>query len=106
MERPIEVDLPHRLGREEARRRIATNIHKLEEHIPGGTARVDARWAGDVLDLKVEAMGQSVDTVIAVEDSVVRVRVKLPGFLAMLARPIELALQRKGDLLLEDRRDD
>ena len=36
MTQPIDVDLPHNLGKEEARRRIASNIHKLQEHIPGG----------------------------------------------------------------------
>ena len=36
MTQPIDVDLPHNLGKDEARRRIANNIHKLEEHIPGG----------------------------------------------------------------------
>lgn len=106
MERPIEVDLPHSLGREEARRRIAGNVHRLEEHIPGG-ADVQSGWTGDRLDLKIGAMGQSVDAAIEVEDSRVRCRVRLPGMLAMLARPIEAMLNAKGrDLLLEDRRDD
>ena len=40
MERPVEVELPHKLGREEARRRIANNVHKLHDHIPGGAAQV------------------------------------------------------------------
>ena len=105
MQRPIEVDLPHKLGREEARRRIANNIHKLKDHVPGGTAQVRSQWNGDVLDLGVEAMGQSVDTVITVQDSVVRVQVRLPGLLGMFARPIEAALQKKGSILLEDKRD-
>ena len=105
MNQPIEVDLPHKLGREEARRRIASNIHKLKDHIPGGTADVRSNWNGDTLDLSVQALGQSVDTVISVEDSVVRVRVRLPGMLGMFAKPIEAMLQKKGDLLLEDKRD-
>ncbi len=104
MERPIEVDLPHKLGRDEARRRIADNVHKLADHIPGGTAQVQSQWNGDVLDLSVQAMGQSVDTSIEVQDAIVRVRVKLPGLLGMFARPIEAALQKKGGLLLEDKR--
>ena len=42
MSQPIQVDLPHKLGKEEARRRIASNIHKLKDHIPGGTAQVSS----------------------------------------------------------------
>lgn len=106
MDRPIEVDLPHQLGKAEARRRIAGNIHKLEDHVPGG-ARVDSRWNGDTLDLDLAALGQTVSAQIAVEENRVRCRVMLPPMLSMFARPIEAALGAKGrDLLLEDRRGD
>jgi hypothetical protein len=36
MSQPIDVDLPHKLGKDEAKRRIGGNIHKLHEHLPGG----------------------------------------------------------------------
>lgn len=105
MTRPIEVDLPHRLGREEARRRIADNIGKLERHIPGG-ASVTNSWTGDRLDLTVAAMGQQVTAAIDVREATVHCRVDLPGMLALFAAPIEAMLKSKGsDLLLEDKRD-
>lgn len=105
MNQPIEVDLPHSLGRDEARRRIAANIHKLEEHIPGGATQMDTHWTGDELNLNVTALGQTVAAKIAVEETKVRLRVTLPPMLAMFARPIEAALNAKGkDVLLEDRR--
>jgi putative polyhydroxyalkanoate system protein len=106
MSKPIHVDLPHSLGREEARRRIAANIHKLESHIPGGAA-VTNRWEGDTLKLGIGAMGQSVDADIAVDEKVVRVTMALPGLLgSMFGGAIESALKKKGgDLLLEDKRD-
>ena len=103
MQRPVDVDLPHRLGRDEARRRIASNIYKLENHIPGGTSRVDANWAGDTLNLTVTAMGQSVDAKIDVMEAKVHCHIMLPGMLALFAAPIEAMLSKKGsDLLLED----
>ncbi len=106
MHRPIEVDLPHKLGREEARRRIAGNIHKLKDQIPGGAADVQSSWQGDDLTLLIKAMGQSVEANIGVEDAKVHVRVMLPGMLSLFAAPIEAMLNRKGrDLLLEDKRD-
>ena len=55
MTQPIDVDLPHNLGKDEARRRIANNIHKLQEHIPGG-AHVQSGWSGDQLNLQIAAM--------------------------------------------------
>jgi len=103
MSQPIHVDLPHNLGREEAQRRIAANIHKLQGYIPGG-AEVTSNWAGSRLDMTVAAMGQSVDANIDVEEKLVRCRIVLPGLLGMFAKPIEAALKAKGsDLLLEDR---
>lgn len=103
MNQPISVDLPHKLGRDEARRRIANNVHKLTDHIPGGAAQTASSWSGDELTLNVTAMGQSIEARILVEESVVRVRMMLPPLLAMFAKPIESMLRNKGsDVLLED----
>ncbi len=101
MSQPIDVDLTHSLGRDEARRRIANNIHKLQEHIPGG-AQVKSGWTGDQLNLDVAAMGQSVAAAIDVMDTKVHVRVMLPGMLGMFSGLIQGALQKKGSVLLED----
>ncbi len=103
MAQPIEVDLPHKLGKEEARRRIANNTHKLKEHIPGGSAQVSSTWAGDTLSLDINALGQAIAAEIEVQERLVRCRVRLPGMLALFAAPIEAALNARGrDLLLED----
>ena len=103
MAQPIEVDLPHSLGKDEARRRIANNIHKLTEHIPGG-AIVESGWAGDQLNLRISALGDSVQSTIDVEETKVHVKMLLPGLLGVFAGPIQAALQKKGKLLLEDKR--
>jgi hypothetical protein len=106
MQRPIDVDLPHKLGREEARRRLANNIHQLQDHIPGGASHVDSSWVGDRLNLTVHAMGQAVEAEIDVEETKVHCRIQLPGMLSLFAAPIEAMLKAKGsDLLLEDKRD-
>jgi len=101
MSQPIAVDLPHHLGKDEARRRIANNIHRLHEHIPGG-ARVESGWAGDQLNLKVQALGDSVQATIDVEETKVHLQVLLPGMLGMFSGVVQAVLQKKGDLLLED----
>jgi len=103
MAAPIDVSLPHKLGREEAHRRIAANIHSLQDHIPGGASHVTSNWVGDRLDLQIHAMGQQVDAQITVEETKVRCHVMLPGMLALFAAPIEAMLNRKGGLLLEDK---
>ena len=101
MTQPIDIDLPHNLGKDEARRRIANNVHKLQEHIPGG-AQVQSGWNGDQLDLQVAAMGEAVNATIHVMETKVHLKVVLPGMLGMFSGLVQSALQAKGGALLED----
>lgn len=101
MTQPIDVDLPHNLGKDEARRRIANNIHKLQDHIPGG-ARVHSVWTGDQLTLEVSAMGEAINATIDVFDTKVHLKVLLPGMLGIFAGLVQSTLQKKGKVLLED----
>jgi hypothetical protein len=105
MHKPFVIDMPHQLGREEAKRRIQAGIGRLPENIPGaGKADVTSRWEGDRLHLHVKAMGQSVGGHLDVRDTEVHVELMLPPFLAMLASPIEKFLRSKGQQMLEDKR--
>lgn len=104
MTQPIDIDLPHNLGKDEARRRIANNIHKLQEHIPGG-ANVQSGWSGDQLNLQVSAMGEAINAAIDVQETKVHLKVLLPGMLGMFSGIVQAALQKKGSILLEDHRE-
>ena len=103
MTAPIQVDLPHKLGAAEAKRRIDGGIGRLKDFIPGG-AEVRSAWTGDRLGLQVSAMGQEVSAQLDVRESHVRVEILLPPALAFFGKAIEAALRRKGTELLEDRR--
>jgi hypothetical protein len=99
---PISFDLPHSLGAEEARRRIDGGVGSLKDHIPGA-AEVRSAWSGDQLGLQVLAMGQEVNARLDVQESVVRVEMLLPPALSFFAKPIELAMRRGGEAMLEDK---
>jgi hypothetical protein len=102
MTSPIQVDLPHKLGAEEARRRIDGGIGRLKDFIPGG-GEVRSAWTGDRLGLQVAAMGQEVNCQLDVRDTFVRVELVLPPALAFFRPAIEAALRRRGADMLEDR---
>lgn len=102
MTKPMIVDLPHKLGAAEAKRRIAGNMGKLRDQIPGG-AEVRSAWEGDRLDLHVAAMGQEVAAKIDVQESIVRLEVHLPAFLSFFGSKVESLLRRHGTELLEDK---
>ncbi|TMJ15819.1 MAG: hypothetical protein E6G94_05865 [Alphaproteobacteria bacterium] len=102
MSSPIVVDLPHKLGKQEAKRRIQNGIGKLKDHIPGG-AEATSSWDEDRMSLNVRAMGQEIDAKLDVMDAVVRMEVKLPAMLAFFGKQIEAVLRRQGTEMLEDK---
>ncbi|HEX8532779.1 MAG TPA: polyhydroxyalkanoic acid system family protein [Allosphingosinicella sp.] len=103
MNKPVVVDLPHRLGAEEAKSRMQRGIGKLKDFIPGGNAEVQSSWQGDRMILSVKAMGQEVSGNVDVHDTKVRLELMLPPLLAMLAGPIEAMLRNRGTEMLEDK---
>lgn len=102
MSNPLTVDLPHKLGAEEARRRIERNIGRLTDHIPGG-AQVSSRWSGNRLDLDIGAMGQQVAAEIDIQEAVVRLKVTLPPALAFFGSIVEPLIRKQGAAMLEDK---
>ncbi len=100
MPTPIVVNIPHQLGRAEARRRIETGFAKLVDTMPGGATTSSQRWDGDRLAFNVVAMGQTIAGVIDVLDAVVTMEIELPGVLGMIASGLKGQLQKAGQLLL------
>ena len=87
MAEPVIVDIPHKLGREAARARIAGGIGKLADMVPGG-GTVEQRWEGDTLHFSVTAMGQKVGCRLDVMDAKVHAELDLPPMLALFAGKI------------------
>lgn len=96
----IPFDIPHTLGRAEARRRIEAGLPKLAQHIPGG-GTVDAQWAdADRLTLAITAMGQKVAVDMAVEEARIAGRVQVPMMLAMMGGPIAEFVKTSAEKML------
>ncbi|TVV76854.1 polyhydroxyalkanoic acid system family protein [Sphingomonas solaris] len=101
MSNPTIIDIPHKLGRDEARRRMKARIGELPAHIPGGVAEVKAQWPGeDRMALEVKALGQAVSATADVADDHIRVSLILPPMLAMFGGKIAEVVARKGGTLL------
>ncbi|HET9427164.1 MAG TPA: polyhydroxyalkanoic acid system family protein [Allosphingosinicella sp.] len=105
MSSPISVDVPHRLGAEEAKKRVAGGVGSLKSFIPGA-AEVRSAWNGDRLALQIVMMGQEVNAQIDVRDTLARVELMLPPALAFFGKAIEAGIKRTGAELLEDRSGD
>ncbi len=102
MSKPLTIEIPHDLGREEARRRIEAGFGRLEHQFGGGgLAKLEKRWTEDRLSFEAQALGQHVSGRLDVLAHVVRMELDLPPFLAMIASSLKGRLQREGQLLLE-----
>lgn len=99
MSAPIELDIPHTLGRDAVRARLDGGIGKLGQMIPGGGS-VTHRWDGDTMHFTVTAMGQSIKSSATVFDDRVHAVVDLPGILGLFAAPLRAAIAREGPKLL------
>ena len=100
MGEPVSVDVPHKLGREAARARIAGGIGKLADMFPGG-GTLDQRWDGDTLHFTLSAMGQQVASRLEVFEHHVHAEVDLPPMLALFAGKIREKLAKEAPKLLE-----
>ncbi|WP_337188335.1 polyhydroxyalkanoic acid system family protein [Phenylobacterium sp.] len=100
MSKPVVVNIPHQLGRAEARRRIEEGLGGLTRQI-GAVGRLDSAWAGDVLSFQATAVGQEVSGAVTVADDEVRLEIRLPGLLGLLADKIRGKVQAEGRVLLE-----
>ena len=97
----MQVAIPHRLGKEEVRRRLRANSHRMGEAIPGGMSQVDTSWPNeDRMNLAISAMGQSLRAHIDIEDSQVMFFVDLPPALGFIQPIIEGAIRQQSHKLL------
>jgi Putative polyhydroxyalkanoic acid system protein (PHA_gran_rgn) len=56
MSQPLIVSVPHRLGRQEARRRLDSGIDRLQHELRALLSRLDYHWEQDTLNFTASAM--------------------------------------------------
>jgi hypothetical protein len=98
---PLVVQIPHRLGREEAARRIKSGFGAARANYSAFLTFHEESWTGDRLTFNVSALGQTASGVLDVADDHLRLEVRLPWLLAKLAEKITPAIRKEGTLLLE-----
>jgi hypothetical protein len=101
MSTPVTASVPHRLGKEEALRRLKTGLAGANGKFGSLVAIEHEEWSGDTLTFRIRALAQSASgTMTVTEDSVV-ITVALPWLLAKAAERILPAMQNQATLLLE-----
>jgi hypothetical protein len=100
MTTPLTINIPHQLGRTEARHRIETGFAKSLPGLPGGLGAISQRWEGDRLVFSVAALAQTITGFVDVGDAAVTMEIHLPGVLGLIAGGFKGRLQKAGQLLL------
>jgi hypothetical protein len=100
MAEPLVITIQHRLGKEEALRRIKPALGKASESFP--VLKVEQEiWSGERLDFRVRAIGQVAAGNVQVADDNVRLEVTLPWLLHKFGEAVQKTIQGRGRILLE-----
>jgi Putative polyhydroxyalkanoic acid system protein (PHA_gran_rgn) len=101
MSEPLVVLLPHRLGKDEALRRIKDGLGRAKGEFAWLLSIDQDVWTGDRLSFRASALGQTATGFIDVYEANVRVEVTLPWLLARFAHAAQRVIGQKGQLMLE-----
>jgi hypothetical protein len=101
MTEPLVVTIPHRLGKDEAVRRIKEGLGRAKSEFAWALTLEQEAWDGDRLTFIAKAMGQRASGSIDVYDAGVRLEVTLPWLLARFAHAAQRVIGQKGTLMLE-----
>ena len=100
MSAPLVVSIPHRLGREEATRRLKAGLTRAASSVP--VLKVEEeRWEQDRMIFRIHALGQAASGHLDVADDHVRLEVSLPWLLQRFAEAAQIAIRKRGTLLLD-----
>ncbi len=97
MSNSIVITVPHRLGSEEAKRRIAERIELLRRDYIDKLAYSEANWNGNTANLRVVAFGQTATAQLYVMNDALRIEVQLPWILAALTGKIQGVLKTNAE---------
>jgi hypothetical protein len=100
MAEPLVITIPHKLGKDEALRRIKPALGNASQNFP--VLKVEQEvWSEDRLDFRVRALGQVAAGNVQVADDNVRLEVTLSWLLHKFAEAVQKTIGSRGRILLE-----
>ena len=101
MSEPLVVVIPHRLGKDEALRRLKDGLGRAKTEFAWLIALEQEIWTGDRLTFRAAALGQRAFGTLDIYEQAVRIEVTLPWLLARFAHAVQRVIGAKGQLMLE-----
>jgi len=103
MSKPLVVSIPHRLGKDEAIRRLKGGLERAGRDFGHVISIEQQVWSDNSLTFQVRALGQAAAGNLQIFDNTVRLEVTLPWLLAKLTERFLPTIEKKGRLLLENK---
>ena len=98
----MRVAIPHQLGKDEVRHRLKSRSHEIADQIPGGMAQVTTAWPSeDRMAMNVQAMGQTLQGAVDIEEGQLVFEIDLPAALSFIEPMVEKAIRQQGQKLIE-----
>jgi hypothetical protein len=98
---PLVVSIPHRVGRQEAKRRVDAGVSRLGPELGAVVGGLDHSWNADTLNFRATAMWQTITGRIEVLDDTVRVEIDLPWMMRLLGDTITKRVRGRARAMLE-----
>jgi Putative polyhydroxyalkanoic acid system protein (PHA_gran_rgn) len=98
---PVTATVPHRLGKDEALRRLKAGLARAKGQFGTLITIEQEEWSGDVLRFQMRALGQSAAGTITVMEDSLLIAVTLPWLLAKAAERLLPQMRQQATVLLE-----
>ena len=101
MAQPFIVSIPHKLGKDEAARRLKAGLGNVKNQYSQMIQVNEEIWSADRLAFSITALKQNASGTIDVAEDHVRLEVMLPWLLAGLAHGAQAMIRERGNRMLE-----
>jgi hypothetical protein len=101
MTQPLVVTIPHRLGKDEALRRIKNGLGGARSNWSHVLQIQEETWTGDRGSIAISALGQHASGIIDVRERDVELTVTLPWLLHKIAERFTPLIRKEAVLMLE-----
>ena len=101
MSQPVVVTIPHKLGKQEAARRLKSGFGNVRSAVGENFVVLKDEWAGDHVDFRASLLGQTTTGTVDVAEDHVRLEVQLPWIFSLLANKAKALVRQQGKLMLE-----
>ena len=100
MAEPLVITIPHKLGKEEALRRLKPALGTASQNFPALKVEEEV-WSNERMDFRVRTLGQVATGNVQVAEDKVRLEVTLPWLLHKFAEAVQKTISGQGRVLLE-----